>query len=500
MSNVDSADVANGLLDFTFGPGSVVAGRYQLVRKIGAGGMGSVWLAQDQSLDAPCAVKLVHDDKVTNEEVRARFAREAKSAAQLRSPHVVHVFDHGEADGALYIAMEWLEGEDLSTRLDRVGALDFATTYRIIAHVSRALMAAHAMGIVHRDLKPENVFLVQGYDEEIAKVLDFGIARHSAYSLQDHATRTGSFLGTPFYVSPEQARGKPIDHRADLWSLGVIGFQCLTGRPPFESDALGELMGLILYEPLPVPTAVNPALPAAVDDWWQRAASRDREQRFQSAKELADELSKALGLEPFVTVPPAARSRTSSFPGAMDSSGVFTPFTGEYPADQLPGRASRPSDSSLEEEARLPGPGRLPSDAGFAGARGPQAVALLWRKIQGLQGLKWYAAGLLVVLAGLVVFLAVREDKPTTGVPAAVQQGPTKIVVTTPSPNVPESEPMPIETGINPDSLPIEPPEDAEENAASPRRPASRRRAPAPPPEEPEPAPEPPPTRPNYGI
>jgi hypothetical protein len=174
----------------------------------------------------------------------------------------------------------------------------------------------------------------------------------------------------------------------------------------------------------------------------------------------------------------------------MDSSGVFTPFTGEYPADQLPGRASRPSDSSLEEEARLPGPGRLPSDAGFAGARGRQS----------LPGLKWYAVGLLVVLAGLVVFLAVREDKSTTGVPAAVQQEPTKIVVTTPSPNVPESEPMPLETGINPDSLPIEPPEDAEENAASPRRPASRRRAPAPPPEEPEPAPEPPPTRPNYGI
>jgi serine/threonine-protein kinase len=247
--------------------------------------MGTVWLAQDLLLDSSCALKLIDDDKAESEEVRIRFAREAKVAAQLRGPHVVDVFDHGEWSGIPYIAMEFLDGEDLGTRLDRVKKLDPEATYRIVAHVARALVKAHAYGIVHRDLKPENVFLVEGDEGEIAKVVDFGIAKHDAYSLRDKTTKTGSFLGTPFYVSPEQARGKPTDHRSDLWSLGVIAFQCLTGRPPFESEALGELMGMILYDDIPIPSQRNPELSSEIDDWWKRAAARDREQRFESAKD-----------------------------------------------------------------------------------------------------------------------------------------------------------------------------------------------------------------------
>jgi serine/threonine-protein kinase len=304
-----------------------------LVRKLGAGGMGSVWLAHDTSLDSPVALKLIDDDKAKSEEVRVRFAREAKAAAQLRGAHVVDVFDHGDSDGTLYIAMEYLQGEDLGARLDRVGRLDVLTTYRVVAHVARALVRAHANGIVHRDLKPENIFLVQNDEEEIAKVLDFGIAKLDAYSLQDKATRTGSFLGTPFYVSPEQARGKSTDYRSDLWSLGIIVFQCLTGRPPFESEALGELMGLILYEDLPRLTAHNPELPATIDAWWERAAMRDRELRFQSAKELADALGHALGVGKVVAIPTIAPRRpsmsdgTGNFPTAT-SSGSFPPAPG----------------------------------------------------------------------------------------------------------------------------------------------------------------------------
>jgi serine/threonine-protein kinase len=295
--------------------------------------MGSVWLAHDTSLDSELALKLIDDDKAKSDEVRLRFAREAKAAAQLRGAHVVDVFDHGDSDGTLYIAMEYLQGEDLGARLDRVGRLDAATTYRIVAHVARALVRAHANGIVHRDLKPENIFLVQGDEEEIAKVLDFGIAKLDAYSLQDKATRTGSFLGTPFYVSPEQARGKSTDYRSDLWSLGIIVFQCLTGHPPFESEALGELMGLILYEDLPRLTARNPELPVTVDAWWERAAMRDRELRFQSAKEMADALGHALGVRKVISVPTIAPRRpsmsdgTGSFPPAA-SSGAFPPAPG----------------------------------------------------------------------------------------------------------------------------------------------------------------------------
>jgi len=284
-------------------PGVVVAARYRLVRPLGVGGMGTVWLADDLLLDSQCALKLIDDDKAQSAEVRVRFAREAKVAAQLRGSHVVDVFEHGEWEGTPFIAMEYLQGEDLGTRLDREGVIDAETTYRIAAHVARALARAHAFGIVHRDLKPENVFLVQGDDGEVAKVVDFGIAKHDAYSLRDKTTKTGSFLGTPFYVSPEQARGKSTDHRSDLWSLAVIVFQCMTGRPPFESEALGELMGLILYEDLPRPSLVRPGISEAFDAWWERAAKRDRDERYQSAREFADALGEALGQTVLISVP-----------------------------------------------------------------------------------------------------------------------------------------------------------------------------------------------------
>jgi serine/threonine protein kinase len=277
--------------------GLVIAERYRLERKLGAGGMGSVWLATDMSLDSTCAIKLVDPDKVGNEEVRVRFQREARAAAQIRSANVVDVFDHGLWQGIPFIVMECLEGEDLGARLDRKGRLDLRATYDIVSQVSRALVRAHAMGIVHRDLKPENIFLVPGDDHEVAKVLDFGIAKLDQYSLRDKTTKTGSFMGTPYYMSPEQARGKNIDWRSDLWALGVIVFQCLTGKPPFESEALGDLMGMILYDPIPKITDRDSSLPPEVEAFWQRAINRDRELRFQSAKELSDALAETAMLE-----------------------------------------------------------------------------------------------------------------------------------------------------------------------------------------------------------
>jgi serine/threonine protein kinase len=278
-------------------PGVVIAERYHLERKLGAGGMGSVWLATDLSLDSTCAIKLVDSDKVGNEEVRVRFQREARAAAQIRSANVVDVFDHGLWQDVPFIVMEYLQGEDLGARLEQRGKLSIRDTYNIVTQVARALVRAHAMGIVHRDLKPENIFLVQGDDHEIAKVLDFGIAKLDQYSLHDKTTKTGSFMGTPYYMSPEQARGRNIDWRSDLWALGVIVFQCLTGKPPFESEALGDLMGMILYDPIPKLTERDRSLPPELEAFWERAINRDREQRFQSAKELADALADAAALE-----------------------------------------------------------------------------------------------------------------------------------------------------------------------------------------------------------
>jgi serine/threonine protein kinase len=199
--------------------------------------------------------------------------------------------------------MELLQGESVAQRLERVRQLDYAATHRLVAHVARALTRAHAIGIVHRDLKPENVYLVPNDDGEVAKVLDFGVAKWSSDWAVSSVTKTGLLVGTPLYMSPEQARGtKEIDFRADLWSLAVMTFQALTGELPFLSEGLGDLLAKIMFEPIPLPSSIVPSLPPGLDAWWVRAASRDIEARYQSAKELSDALAIALGLSNPTTV------------------------------------------------------------------------------------------------------------------------------------------------------------------------------------------------------
>ncbi len=275
--------------------GAVIAERFRLIRQLGQGGMGEVWAAQHTSLDIPCAVKFIHAESAQKPEVRARFEREAKAAASLRTPNVVQILDYGIFENTPYIAMEYLEGEPLSARIKRRGRLDPHETFRIIKDVGRALTKAHAAGVVHRDLKPENIFLVIDDDREIAKVLDFGVAK-SADQL-DSNTQTGALLGTPYYMSPEQAQGtKSVDHRADLWSLAVVVFRCITGDLPFKSTALGDLLIKIVTHPLPVPSQVAAGIPEGFDAWWVRAAQRDPDHRYQSAKDLVQALSMALNV------------------------------------------------------------------------------------------------------------------------------------------------------------------------------------------------------------
>jgi serine/threonine-protein kinase len=274
--------------------GLMVANRFRLIRELGRGGMGSVWLAEHTGLEALCALKLIDPRGKESAELRGRFQREARAAAHIRSRHVVQILDHGVWEDIPYIAMEYLQGEDLADRLDR-GRLSHSETVRILSQVARALTRAHGAGIIHRDLKPENVFLAQEDEGEIAKVLDFGIAKRASMELGDSATKTGSLVGTPFYMSPEQARGaKQLDHRSDLWALAVIAYECVTGEAPFAGEGLGEVLGKIMYEPLPVPSQVAPDLPSAFDTWWLRAAARNPEERFQSAAEATDALALAL--------------------------------------------------------------------------------------------------------------------------------------------------------------------------------------------------------------
>jgi len=282
-------------------PQGVVAGKYRLTRLLGRGGMGAVWEGTHTSLGTRVAVKFIDAGYAESPEARSRFENEARAAARLRSKHVVEVYDHGVSDdGRPFIVMEFLQGEPLDKRLDRLGRLPAKDTAQIVMQVCRALAKAHAANIVHRDLKPENVFLVWDDDEgtDVVKVVDFGIAKFNDTSLSSSsATRTGSVLGTPHYMSPEQARGlRSVDSRSDLWSVAVIAYRCIVGVLPFEGEAVGDLLVKLCTAPVPVPSEVTPDVPPSFDAWLQKALTREPAQRFQTAAQLSESLAAVCGL------------------------------------------------------------------------------------------------------------------------------------------------------------------------------------------------------------
>ena len=316
--------------------GMVFADRYRLLEPLGAGGMGAVWRAEHLSLRSPVAVKLLNPAIADDPEMLDRFLREAQSAAALRGNYVVQVFDYGVHEGLPFIAMELLSGITLGMRLAAARRLDTNDLSWIFAHVSRAVAKAHELGIVHRDLKPDNIFIVRDGDEEIAKVLDFGIAKvlPSSTPLETDAnntTRTGTVLGTPFYMSPEQARGnRTVDFRADLWSMGVIAFECLTGRLPFASSALGDLVVKICTQPTPRPSALAD-VPSGFDEWFARACEKQPEARFQSMREQNEALQSLLGtllppVSPNRSTPPARHVPPEHSPLSADLSIDFGDF------------------------------------------------------------------------------------------------------------------------------------------------------------------------------
>jgi len=305
----------------------VLGHRYRLIRQIDAGGMGSVWLAEAVHLRSLVAVKIMDRAIAETPEAAQRFLHEARTAASLRSPHVVQILDYGVHESTPFIAMELLEGESLAARLKREGRLaSWEQTELVLRHVARALGRAHDAGVIHRDLKPGNIFLVRDEEEEIVKLLDFGIAKTTLSPLGaplPSDTRTGEFLGSPAYASPEQLQAsKAIDHRADIWSLGVIAYQCLLGRAPFAEDSFVALLLSICTGPLPTPSEQGP-VPAGFDAWFARACARDVEQRFQSVREAAAELRHLVGA---ARGSPAALAASTSQPAAARASSPPQPY------------------------------------------------------------------------------------------------------------------------------------------------------------------------------
>jgi serine/threonine-protein kinase len=319
--------------------GELVARRYLLDHQLAQGGMGSVWVARHVQLGALVAVKFMDPRFLESPAARARFEREARTAAQIQSPHVVKVFDYGIEDETPYLVMELLDGEDLGARLKRRGPLSLPAAADIVAQVARALRQAHEAGIVHRDLKPANVFLARSGEVEIAKVLDFGLAKPMDLSPEDEATKTEEVLGSPQYMSPEHARGtRDPDPRSDLFSLGVIAYRLITGKLPFSGRNASDILVKICTEPAPPPSVHRADLPLAIDRFFVRALAKTPEERFQSAAEMAQAFALAAGVDltstltaaPRVPVPVSAPIAPVPMPSARAPSrtpwGVLTAF------------------------------------------------------------------------------------------------------------------------------------------------------------------------------
>ncbi|MDX6626356.1 MAG: eukaryotic-like serine/threonine-protein kinase [Solirubrobacterales bacterium] len=271
--------------------GTVLSGRYRLEAKLGSGGMSTVYLARDQTLDRDVAVKVMHREMSEQADQLERFRQEARAVAKLSHPNVVAVIDAGEDGGHPYIVFEYVEGETLKQRINRVGALDPQEALAYAIEIARGLTVAHARNMVHRDIKPQNVLIDA---EGRAKLTDFGISRQLE---QDGMTATGRVLGTTDYVAPEQAMGHGVDPRSDIYSLGVVLYEMLIGQVPFHADSQVGVAMKHVNEELPDVQQRRPEVSAAAALVVERATAKEPAQRYEEVGEMIDDLSTALEVE-----------------------------------------------------------------------------------------------------------------------------------------------------------------------------------------------------------
>src|SRR5882762_8565828 len=307
-------------------PGASLS-HYRIVSKIGAGGMGEVYLAHDTKLDRKIALKILPADLAANHDRMRRFTQEAKSAAALNHPNIATIHEIGESDGVNFIAMEFIDGVTLREKIHQERT-ELRKLLRFLQHTAEGLAKAHAAGIVHRDLKPDNIMITR---DGHAKILDFGLAKlvepqlidagagenlgdAATAIMQQHST-PGVIMGTVGYMSPEQAQGKTneIDQRSDIFSFGCILFEAATGKKPFEGDSIVKSLHSLIYDPAPQIKDLNPTAPADLQRIIRRCLAKDKEHRYQSIKEVAIELKELRrelesGADFDTTVPPPAIS------------------------------------------------------------------------------------------------------------------------------------------------------------------------------------------------
>jgi serine/threonine-protein kinase len=308
---VATAPAADPMFDSLIG--ATLAGRYQIVRRIGEGGMGAVYEAKHTLIGKRVAVKVLLEKFLTKSDFVARLLQEARLASSIGHENIVDVTDFGTTDdGRSFVVMEFLDGEALSQLVMREAPLPVERSLRIARQVASALGAAHAKGIFHRDVKPENVYLVQRADADFVKVVDFGISKAVKQGGQDEGpetyrlTHTGLLLGTPLYMSPEQARGdEDVDHRADIWALGVMMYECLTGEVPFRANNYLGIISQVLTHTAVPPSKLRPELgiPDAVEAVVMRAMEKDRSRRYAAMSDLERDLERLIAGDQNVGLP-----------------------------------------------------------------------------------------------------------------------------------------------------------------------------------------------------
>lgn len=338
--------------------GCTIDDRYQVERILGEGGMGVVYRCRHTIIGKKVAMKVLRADLARNEEVTERFLNEAKSASSIGNPHIIDISDFGRLpDGSTYFIMEYLEGQSLSALVDEGGPVPIDRLVHIAEQLGEGLYAAHQAGIIHRDLKPDNIFLVPRGGQDFVKILDFGIAKAS--STEGKLTQAGQVFGTPHYMSPEQAAGTPIDHRADIYSVGVILYEMASGRVPFDADNFMGILTQHMYKsPVPIralvpqPQEVPPGLEAII----LKCLSKRPEQRYQNMRDLHEDLS---------------RARQGSVPQAVkDMMGRSSGF--DLPRDYFSGSGAA---RALASTSSGRGPSRWPLYAGVAGLAAASAIA-----------------------------------------------------------------------------------------------------------------------------
>ena len=435
-------------------PGTVIGGRYTVSAPLGVGGMSTVYDAHDGWTGRRVALKVLNPTLALHGEVVARFVQEAHAAAAFSHPNIVEVLEVNEdrALGTYFIAQEFLDGMDLGRWTERGGAISPAEAVAIVTPVMSALVAVHARGIVHRDIKPENVFLAVGPDgATVPKLIDFGVSKMADAMLGPNGrTRAGLAIGTPEYMSPEQARGDTdVDARSDVWSMGVMLFQLLTGRTPFEAATQTLLLVAIITEP-PTPIArVNPALPPALCAVVDRALQPDRARRYQSMQELLDAVS-ACSLDeehPSIPAPREGAATSLSLPSAQH-------FGLGYGAPVEPQGPSTPMQWAPAPEPERPA---SPSRRGLWGAVLVVVVVLasggLWHRHR-------------VTATGAVELAAPQVPPPTPAVPAAPDVPDVSAVPDVPAvPDAPDVPDVP--------DVPVTPDDSPEVNAIAPEDAAS---------------------------